>query len=88
MYGDCTIRIERLQNGYNVRMTDPKIVKENNERDKSSKNGCAPWRDSQVSYAFTTADEVVAFIKDNIDKALPVDEFSSTFDEAAKKDMD
>lgn len=88
MYGDqdCDIRIQRHQNGYTVRITDPAIVKANRERDKAAKGEtCAPWRDSQVSYAFTTREEVSSFIKANIDKALPVDEFSSTFDKAAKE---
>jgi len=88
MYGDCTIRIERLQNGYNVRITDPEIVKQNNKRDRASKGECQPWKDPQVSYAFTTSSEVINFIKANIDKALPVDEFSSSFDKAAKEDLD
>jgi hypothetical protein len=34
MYGDCNINIERTQNGYLVRMTDPKLVEQNNKRDK------------------------------------------------------
>jgi hypothetical protein len=91
MYGDsdCDIRIQRHQNGFTVRITDPKIVKANRERDKarSAKSDCCPateWRDPQVSYAFTTREEVSQFIKDNIDKALPVDEFSSSFDQAVK----
>ncbi len=94
MYGDsdCDIRIQRHQNGFTVRITDPAIVKANRERDKqrSSKSSgeCCPsteWRDPQVSYAFTTRDEVSTFIKENIDKALPVDEFSSSFDAAVKE---
>jgi hypothetical protein len=95
MYGDsdCDIRIQRHQNGYTVRITDPAIVKANKARDeerRKARNGggdCCPsseWRDPQVSYAFTTREEVSQFIKDNIDKALPVDEFSSSFDKAVK----
>lgn len=89
--GDCDIRIQKHQNGYTVRITDPAIVAANKKRDeanrRSSKGECAPcepWRDPQVSYAFSNRDEVTAFIKANIDKALPVDEFSSTFDKAVK----
>ncbi len=94
MYGDsdCDIRIQRHQNGFTVRITDPKIVKANRERDKvrssRSSDSCCPsteWRDPQVSYAFTTREEVSAFIKENIDKALPTDEFSSSFDAAVKE---
>lgn len=84
MYGDCTIRIERLQNGFNVRITDPAIVKKNEKRRESKEGCCEPWQDPQVSYAFSTSEEVVNFVKENIDKALPVDEYSSTFDKAAE----
>lgn len=85
MYSECTIRIERLQNGYNVRITDPEIAKKNEARDKGKDGCCEPWSDPQVSYAFSTSEEVLGFLKTNIDKALPVDEYSSTFDKAAKE---
>jgi hypothetical protein len=63
------------------------LVKANRERDKKDKGDCCPseWRDPQVSYAFSDRDGVIAFIKENIDKAMPVDEFSSTFDKAVKE---
>lgn len=84
MLGDCNIRISRLQNGYTVSITDPKIVKANDERD--SKDGCcSPWRDPNVTYTFSTIDQAIDFIKENVDKAFPEDEFSSTFDKAAKE---
>lgn len=81
MYDDCTIRIRRLQNGFNVSMTDPEIVKQNAKR-RDAEDGCCAvaWKDPEVSYAFTTTDEVVDFVKNNIEKALPRDEYSSTFD--------
>lgn len=85
MYGDCTIRIKRHQNGYTVYITDPAKVKANQERDRKSDGACAPWQDPEVSYAFSTSKEVTDFITENIDKALPVDEYSSTFDKAAKE---
>ncbi len=87
MYNDCSIRIERHQNGYTVRITDPAIQKANDKR-RGKDNDDAPareWRDPQVSYAFTTKDEVVEFVKANIDKALPEDEYASTFDKAAEE---
>lgn len=84
MYGDCNISIERTQNGFLVRITDPKIVKQNQTGDKSS-DCCAPWQDPQVKYSFEDEKGVIKFITDNIDKALPVDEYSSTFDKAAKE---
>jgi hypothetical protein len=89
MYGDsgCDISIQKHQNGYTVRITDPALVKSNRERKDSKSDGCcvSEWKDPQVSYAFTTRDEVTDFIKNNIDKALPVDEYSSTFDKAVKE---
>lgn len=85
MYNACTIRIERLQNGYNVRITDPAIVKKNNARESAAKgDSCAPWADPEVSYAFTKSSEVVEFLSKNIDKALPADEYSSSFDKAVR----
>jgi hypothetical protein len=87
--GDCDIRIQKQQNGYTVRITDPAIVKANRERDKTGKSdSCCPsseWRDPQVSYAFSKREEVIDFIVENIDKALPIDEFKSTFDKAVKE---
>lgn len=83
MYGDCTIRIERTQNGFLVSMTDPEIVKKNDTR--NTKDGCcAPWQDPNVKYSFEDKAGVITFITENIDKALPVDEYSSVFDKAAK----
>ena len=84
---DCNIRIERLQNGYTVRMTDPEIQKKNDERNSKTEgcSPCAPWEDPEAKYAFSTKEEVITFITENIDKALPVDAFSSTFDKAAKE---
>lgn len=75
------VRIERLTNGYTVRMRDPAVVKANEARDfKSDKP--APWRDPNREYVFKTVDEVLKFLKGNLDKALPADSFSSAFDAA------
>lgn len=84
MYNDCNIRIERTQNGFLVSMTDPAIAKANDTRNKGSDGCCSPWQDPNVKYSFEDKQGVVDFITSNIDKALPVDEYSSTFDKAAK----
>jgi hypothetical protein len=84
MLTDCNIRINRAQNGYSVSITDPEIVKANDARDSKS-DGCAPWRSPDVTYVFATVEKAVDFIKENIEKAFPKDEFSSTFDKAAKE---
>ena len=73
--GEYCCRIERLKNGYEVELKDPKLVKAN--------RGPGAYRDPMVSYAFNTVEDVLKFLKKNLDKALPDDEFSSSFDEAA-----
>jgi hypothetical protein len=73
------VRIEKMANGYTIRMTDPKIVKANEARDFSKKN--APrYRDPEREFVFTDIDKVLAWLKLNLDKALPEDDFSSSFD--------
>ena len=81
---DFSIRIERLQNGYEVTMKDPDIVKANNA--SSGKSGPCAYKDPNLEYAFTTSKEVMDFVKANIDKALPVDEYSDAFNVAAEED--
>ncbi len=84
MYGNTVIRIQKLQNGFSVGLNDPEIIKANRARDRS-KGECAPYRDPEVTYAFANAAEVAAFITANLDKVMPEDEFSSSFDKAAKE---
>lgn len=81
--GECTVRIERLKNGFEVEMRDPEIVKANNAPSKN--NAPRPWKDPNVGYVFKTVDEVLAFLKKNLDKALPEDEFDSSFDAATEE---
>lgn len=82
---DYKCKIERAQNGYEVEMTDPKIVESNHS---DSKAGMGRYRDPQVSYVFKTLPEVLKFLKANLDKALPAGEFESSFDKATKESMD
>ena len=72
-------RIERMRNGYEVELKDPDIVKANA---KPGKNGL--YRDPYVSYVFTDIEGVLKFLKANLEKALPDDEYESAFDEAVK----
>lgn len=76
-------RIERAKNGYTVEMTDPKIVAENNKPSKG--NEPRMWRSSRIEYVFEDIEDVLKFLRTNLDKALPLDEFSSTFDMEASK---
>lgn len=85
--GDYCCRIERLNNGFEVEMKDPEIVKANNKRSGKS-NEPAPWKDPYVSFAFTTKEEVLKFLEKNLDKALPDDTYSTSFDAAVAEDDD
>jgi len=80
--GECTVKIERLVNGYEVEMKDPEIVKANMKPSK----GPSPWKDPNVGYVFKTVDEVLAFLKTNLEKALPMDEYESSFDAASAEE--
>lgn len=75
-------KIERCANGYEVSMCDPKIVESN----KKMKSG--PWKDPEVCYVFKSIKEVLKFLKDNLEKALPLDEYASTFDKATEEEDD
>lgn len=77
MYSDCRITISRLANGWTVRMTDPKISAANNKR--SEKGSYTPYRDPEVTFAFDTPKEVLKFLNANLEKALPTDEFDTSF---------
>lgn len=80
----CTIRIERIQNGFVLEITDPEIVKENKDKESFGKG----WRDPDVKYNFDTSEDLMEFLSENIDKALPMDEYSASFDAAVKEATD
>lgn len=84
----CNIRIERLVNGYTIEMTDPELVKKNNKRDTKGASSCAPWVDPNVTLMFETAEEIIKFLTDNIEKVLPSDEFETSFTRALKEEVD
>jgi hypothetical protein len=89
MYGSsCTIRINKLANGFTVSMTDPEIVKANKKREEKRKpdSPYPPWRDPEVTMAFEDADSVITFLKDNLDKAMPNDDdYETSFTKALKE---
>lgn len=72
-------RIERHENGYEVSIRDPEIVKKN----MSSKNG---WRDPDRSYVFADFDKMMEFLKNNLDKALPSGEYETSFAKALQEE--
>ena len=81
------VRIERIQNGYTVAMDDPEIVKANRAPSKPG-GAYKPYRDPRKEYAFTDVAGVMGFLEKNLDKALPVDDYSSSFDTAVAEDDD
>lgn len=79
----CRVVIERVANGYEVEVTDPKIAKNSGAMPIDG-----PYRSSEKEYVFKTVDEVLTFLTKNLDKALPADEYDSSFDEAVAEDED
>lgn len=61
---NCILRIDKLANGYEVSIADPKILAEN---EKPRTNYKSPW----VEYAFTTGDEVISFVKGHLGSLKP-----------------
>ena len=78
---DCVCRIEKLVNGYEVYLLDPKIAKANTEKDDDDKQ---PYRDPMRGYMFKTVGEVLKFLRDNLDKVEMPDDYESSFKVAAK----
>lgn len=78
---DCILRIEKLDNGYEVEIRDQKQAKKN-RTSSIDKPYVDPWR----SFAFKSTAEVVKFIEKNLDKAVPEDDFNSSFDTAVEED--
>lgn len=76
------VKIERAKNGYEVEMCDPKIK----EKNESQKGVGSEYRDPYVSFVFKTVDEVMAFLEENLEKAVPMDDFETSFNEAVKED--
>lgn len=81
--GECVLRIEKLENGYEVEISDPKIIAAN-KKPKSQYQD--PWK----GYAFTTAEEVKNFVGEHLDSLKPPpdadEEYSDAFKAAASGD--
>ena len=82
---ESILRIEKLENGYTVSISDPKIQ----EKNRTSKG---PWQDPEKEYAFKDAKEVADFVAKNLDSLEPPmsDEevYKEAFGDAAKGDDD
>lgn len=84
--GQDVLRIEKLENGYEVEVCDPKIEEEN--RKPSKKGAIAEWKSPWKAYAFSTSEEVVSFVAKHLSN-LPKssqEEFDSAANEAFKDD--
>ncbi len=83
MSGDTVLRIEKLENGYEVEICDPKIQAAN-DKPKSS------WQDPWKGYAFTTAEEVKNFVGEHLDSLKPPpdadEEYGAAFKQATAED--
>lgn len=77
---DSCCRIERHANGFTVSMRDPEIEKRNNK-------GKGGWRDPWRSFVFTDIKKLTEFLTENLEKALPADEFDTSYAKALKEDM-
>lgn len=84
--GEYVLKIEKLENGYEVEVRDEEQEKKNNA---PSKKGGAPveWKSPWKAYAFSTDKEVIAFITRRL-AALPKsehDEFNDAAEAAFKE---
>lgn len=61
---DTILRVEKMANGFAVEICDPAIMAEN---EKPKGNYKSPW----VEYAFTTAPEVIEFVKLHLESLKP-----------------
>ncbi len=79
------LRVEKLENGYEVEVCDPDLMAANEKPKAAYKD---PWK----AYAFTTAEEVKNFIGEHLDSLKPPPdadaEYGSAFKEATSEDED
>ena len=80
MGGDCIVKIDKLENGYTVCVVDEDIREKNN--DPKNKSWDDPWK----SYAFSTAEEVLDFLKSKLDELKPPPDADSEFASAFASD--
>ncbi len=74
---DCILRVEKLENGYEVEVIDEKIVAQN-AKPKSA------WKDPWKGYAFENADSALEFIQTQFRKLKPPPSAEVEFDQAFK----
>lgn len=87
MYGESTLKIKTLTNGYSLYYRDPEIVKANRERDLSSKSS-KPYREPEREMAFKSAKELTEFLEKNLDKLCSEDDYETGFTKALMESKD
>jgi hypothetical protein len=76
---EYVLRIEKLENGYEVEICDAKVVAANDA--PKSKGYSDPWK----GYAFKTAAEVAAFVASHLDSLKPPPDADKEFGDAFKE---
>lgn len=84
-YGDECCRIEKVANGFTVSMKDPDIVKANRKRENTKEPSPGRWQDPNKSFVFENVEDVLTFLQKTLPKALPADEYGSTFTKALQE---
>lgn len=78
------LRIEKLENGYEVSICDPEMMAAN--ADPNNKQWKDPWKD----YAFTTAEEVKNFVGEHLESLKPPpdadEEYNAEFSRQSEKE--
>ena len=76
---EYVLRIEKLENGYEVEICDEKITAANAKAKTPSYSD--PWK----GYAFKTATEVAAFVASHLDSLKPPPDADKEFGDAFKE---
>ena len=84
---DEILTISKIVNGYEIEYEDPEIIAANRKRDMSSKM-MSPWKDPTKEMAFKTVQEVIDFLKDNLEKLEPDDDYNTSFAKAVMENDD
>lgn len=81
--GDYVLKVEKLENGYEVEIYDDKL-------DAANQKPKSKWVDPWKSYAFTTAEEVKNFIGEHLDSLKPPpdadEEYSTAFKQQTEEE--
>ena len=82
---NCILRIEKLENGYEVEIVDDTVREANRNPQKNGKY--LPYQDPWKGYAFTDMKSMLKFLETKIPELHPLDEeseYDDAFDNAVK----